>query len=475
LKTDSRQSPAAGSAVGMAGAARFTMAERLALCAILSGAFMTVLDFFIVIVALPSIQGELGASPASLGLVVAAYAATTAAGLVAGGRLGDRFGRKRMFGIGLACFTLASLGCGLAPTPAALVLLRVLQGLAGALLQPQVLALLGAGFEGAKRAKAFAVYAMAMGVAGVSAQVVGGLLIEADVWGLGWRACFLINLPIGLAGLAMAAVAVRETPRRPELTLDLPGSALAGGALGLLVLALTHGGESGFTGWAFAALLGAAACACAFVWHERRQRRAGRWPMIPAALLAAPGFGRGVVSVGLFYSSVASLYFVLGLHLQRALGLAPLVSGLVFAVLGAAFFVASMLGARISAPRRMAFMVGGALLVAGGHLWQVLAHATLPGVAGMLAGLLAQGAGIGLVMAPLVASVLATAPPGDAGVAAGIVATMQQVGNALGVAAISAVYTLADGYALSLGLLTVLCAALALRLWLGRAPSPASS
>jgi EmrB/QacA subfamily drug resistance transporter len=463
--------PPGGEAAHGAAPARFSIAERLALCAILSGAFMAVLDFFIVIVALPSIQTELGASPATLGLIVAAYAAATAAGLVVGGRLGDRFGRKRVFSIGLACFTLASVGCGLAESPTALVALRVLQGLAGALLQPQVLALLAAGFSGAKRARAFAAYAMAMGVAGVSAQIVGGLLIEADLWGLGWRSCFLINLPIGLAGLLLAARAVTETPRRPDLPMDLPGSALIGAGLGLLVLALTQGREAGFPLWSLAALASAAACALAFVAHERRQARAGRLPLLPPALLARADFRHGVLSVLLFYSTVASLYFVLGLHLQQALGLTPLISGLAFGVLGAAFFVASMLGARTAPNRRLAFMVGGALLMASGHVAQLLAPLAGPSLAAMLPGLLAQGAGIGLVMAPLMASVLATAPAVDAGVAAGIAATMQQVGNALGVSVISAVYALANGYTLSLAVLAALSLALALRLWRAAAAS----
>ncbi len=458
--------------------AGFTAAERLGVAAILGGAFMVVLDFFIVIVALPSIQRELGATPAMLGLVVAAYAAATASGLVAGGRLGDRFGRKATFLVGLACFTAASVGCGLARSPAELVTLRVLQGLAGALVQPQVLALLGAGFAGRKRARVFAWYAMAMGVAGVLAQVLGGLVIELDLGGLGWRGCFLINLPIGGLGLLLAARAVQETPRQPALAMDLPCSALLGATLGLLVLALTAGREAGFPPWALAALALAAASAAAFAWHERRLGRNGQLGLVPARLLAAPGFGRGALAVLLFYSAVASLYFVLGLHLQQTLGLTPMMSGGVFAVLGAAFFAASMLGARVPVSRRVACMVGGAALAAAGHLWQLLAHAAFPGATGMVPGLIAEGAGIGMVMAPLLAAVLATAPAADAGVAAGILATMQQVGNALGVAAISSVRALGapdpatavapSGFSLSMLYLAAVCSVLGVALWRGR-------
>lgn len=450
--------------------AQFSLLELLAIAAILSGAFMVVLDFFIVIIALPSIQRDLGATPAMLGLVVAAYAAATAAGLIAGGRLGDVFGRKRMFLVGLASFTAASIGCALARLPAELVAMRVLQGLAGALVQPQVLALLGVSFTGRRRARAFAWYAMAMGVAGVSAQLIGGLIIEADLGGLGWRGCFLINLPIGVAGLALAALAVKETERQPRLSMDLLGTALIGITLGLLVLALTYGRELGFPPWAWVAVATAAAAAGILVWHERGLNRRGGMPILPERLLAARGFATGVLAVFVFYSAVASLYFVLGLHFQLALGLAPVVSGLMFAILGAAFFGASMLGARIPVPRRVACMAGGAALAAVGHSWQLLADGGPPGLAWIVPGLLAEGAGIGMVMAPLVSMVLATAPTSHAGVASGVLATVQQVGNALGVAFISAVHALGpaaglSAFGLSMVYLIAVCVLLAVLLW----------
>lgn len=483
MTTDSRQNPTGTSAAQAAvagGADRFGLVECLAVAAVLSGAFMVVLDFFVVIVALPSIQQELGATPAMLSLVVAAYAAATAAGLVAGGRLGDIVGRKTMFLVGLGCFTAASVGCGLARSPVELVAMRVAQGLAGALLQPQVLALLGAGFSGSKRSRVFAWYAMAMGVAGVTAQVIGGLVIEADLGGLGWRGCFLVNLPIGLLGMVLAARTVQDTGRQRGLALDLVGTGLIGAALGLLVLALTYGRELGFPAWALAALATAVACALLFVWHERRLSRAGGMPLIPARLLAAPGFRLGLLAVFVFYSAVASFYFVLGLHFQQVLGLQPLASGLLFAVLGAAFFASSMFGARIAAERKTACLATGAALMALGHLWQLVAALTGPlGVPWMLPGLLLQGAGIGLVMAPLLSTVLAAAPAADAGVASGVVATVQQIGNALGVAAIAAVSTwraagtslpqASGGLPLGMAYLITVCALLGLVLWAGRA------
>ena len=475
MTTDIREAPAHAAAAGPDPSEKFSLIEYVAVVGILGGAFMVVLDFFVVIVALPSIQRELGATAGTLGLVVAAYAAAMAAGLVAGGRLGDIFGRKRLLLIGLAAFTAASLGCGLARSPLELVAMRVLQGLAGALVQPQVLALLGVGFAQAKRAQVFAWYAMAMGVAGVTAQLIGGLVIEADVGGLGWRGCFLINLPIGLTALALVGLAVAETDRRRHLSLDLPGIALIGATLALLVLALTQGRESGWPAWSLAALAAAGLCAAGFAWHERERGRDGGVPMFPSRLLTAQGFATGVLAVFVFYGGVASFYFALGLHLQQALGLAPVASGLMFAVLAGAFFAASMLGARVSSANRNACMIAGAAVMAFGHLWQLLVDVNGAGLPWLVPGLLAQGAGIGMVMAPLVASVLAAAPAQDAGVASGLLAAVQQVGNALGVAVISAVLALAppnaaagavlSGFSLGMLYLVAVSAALSLVLW----------
>lgn len=467
MSNDNRQAPG-GRVVA---AERFTRAECAAVAAILSGAFMVVLDFFVVIVALPSIQRELGATPAMLGLVVAGYAAAMAAGLVAAGRLGDIFGRKRLLLAGLGLFTAASLGCGLAQSALELVAMRVLQGLAGALIQPQVLALLGGSFSRGQRSRVFAWYAMAMGVAGMTAQMIGGLVIEADTGGLGWRGCFLVNLPIGLAGMLLAALTVKEAPRRRDLSLDLPGAGLVGATLAPLVLALTYGRESGWPAWAVASLLGAAVCAAGFVVRERRRQRAGL-AMIPLPLLQAPGFVAGVLAVFVFYAGVASFYFVLGLHLQQGRGLRPWSSGLVFAVLGSAFFVASLLGARVAPALRSACMLGGACVTALGHLWQLVVDQQTLALPWIVPGLLLQGVGVGMVMAPLVAAVLATAPAAEAGVASGLLSTVQQVGNALGVATISAVFSLGtpaalSGFSLSMLYLVAASAMLGVVLWLG--------
>src|SRR5215831_4622807 len=180
------------------------------LLVVLAGTFMTYLDFFIVNVALPSIQGRLRAGPAAIQLVVAGFGLAFAVGMITGGRLGDLYGRRRMFMTGLALFTLTSAACGLAPSAGLLIGARVLQGAAGALMTPQVLAIIGIVYAGSRRDRAFAAYGLAMGFAGVLGQLLGGAIITASVGGSGWRGIFLINVPVGLTAMVLARRVIPE-------------------------------------------------------------------------------------------------------------------------------------------------------------------------------------------------------------------------------------------------------------------------
>src|ERR1700728_867819 len=196
----------------------------LPLPVILAGTFMMVLDFFIVNVALPSLQAVLHASSGAIEWVVAGYGLTTAVFLITGARLGDRWGRRRVFTIGLALFTLSSAGCGLAGSPGVLVASRLVQGVSAAMLGSNVLSIIGVLYTGADRPRALAAYGMAMGFAAVSGQLIGGALVQANVAGLGWRSCFLINVPIGLAALAVVRRVVPESRVRGAGPIDVPGT-----------------------------------------------------------------------------------------------------------------------------------------------------------------------------------------------------------------------------------------------------------
>lgn len=411
----------------------------LALLVMLSGSFMVVLDFFIVNVAIPSIQRDLHASAAALEWVVAGYGLANAALLIVGGRLGDMHGRRRLFGIGIAAFTAASAACGLAPDADTLVIARLAQGAAGALLQPQVIAMLSALYAGEQRAKAFAAYGLALGLAAASGQVVGGALIHADWAGLGWRSCFLINLPIGALALALISRVLPIVPARAGGRLDALGMLLLAATLAAVMIPLVHGREHGWPWWTLALLAASAPLLGLFGLLQARRRNEA---LVPPSLFAHRRYVLGLVTTLTLFAGNASLYFVLALYLQQGLGLRALPAGGVFSALAFGFFITSMLAPRLAkALGRHAIFVG-ALVLAAGHslLWALVSHIDVKHLPLLLPVLLVQGCGLGMVMAPLAAAVLAGLPPEHAGVAAGVMSTMQQVGNALGVALIGILY-----------------------------------
>lgn len=414
----------------------------LALLLMLAGTFMVVLDFFIVNVALPSIQRDLHASNAALQLVVVGYGLATAAALITGGRLGDMYGRRRLFVIGVGLFTVASAVCGLAPNAEVLIGARVAQGLAGALLQPQVLAMLGMLYTGANRAKAFAAYGLALGLAAASGQVVGGLLIHADIASLGWRSCFLINLPIGVLALALSRRVLPPLHGQPSSRLDLPGVVLVGLALTAVVLPLVLGRDLGWPLWSLVCLAASAPLFLVFWRYQRGMVAHGRQPLIAPSLLAQRPFQLGLIITLMFFASNASFYFVLALYLQQGLALPPLESGLVFTTLALGFFATSMASPWLARRLGRGAIFTGALVLAAGDavLYGMVEGLSVQGVIYMLPVLLVQGCGLGMIMAPLASAVLAELPAQHAGVASGVMATVQQVGNALGVSLIGILF-----------------------------------
>ncbi|MGJ7527606.1 MFS transporter [Variovorax sp. GB1P17] len=440
-----------------------TAPGRLGLWVMLSGTFLVVLDFFIVNVALPSMQHELQAGTATLQLVVAGYGLATAAGLITGGRLGDMFGRRRMFMLGLLLFTLASAACGFAPNAELLVAARVLQGLAGALLQPQVLAMIGLAYTGEDRVRAFAAYGLTLGLGATLGQLVGGLLIHADLAGLGWRSCFLINVPIGLLALVLAPRVIPPLANGGNSKLDLIGMLLVAAGSVAVVLPLVEGRQQGWPLWSWLCLAAALPLLAAFAFQQRRLAARGGAPLVAPALLANGRFVMGLLTTLAFYVGNASLYFVLALYLQQGLALDPMTSGIVFTSLAVGFFATSMAGARMA--RRFGGkppIALGALVLAAGHALQFVNVAGWAGhthvVAWMVPLLLLQGAGLGMVMAPLVSTVLAGLPPQHAGVASGVLSMVQQGSNALGVALIGILFygrlgvaTDAAGYSAAFG------------------------
>lgn len=417
-----------------------TLREWALFFALALGGFMAVLDFFIVLVAIPSIRTSLAATPAQLQLIVAGYAIANAAGLIAAGKIGDTIGKRRMYLVGIAMFCLASAACAFSRNGLELVVFRIAQGAAAAVLMPQVIALLSNSFEGSTRLRLFGYYAVAMGLGGVTGQAIGGALIEAAPLGMTWQWCFLINLPIGLLAIALGWSTIGETTRGVALKQDWMGMALAAATIVTLTTVLTYGAEAleprtnGFL------LLTTAILGWLFLLWERQRKAKGLPHLLRQQLLDAPSFKTGTVTVLLFYCGLASHYFVMAVHLQTTVGLSPMDCGLSFGAMGAAFMAASAMSAWLRAKLGTLQVPLGGVVILVGHLLQIAVFATGADALVIASVMALEGFGIGMVMAPLVALAMAKVPREEAGLASGIVTTMQSAGNAFGVAAIAGLF-----------------------------------
>jgi EmrB/QacA subfamily drug resistance transporter len=413
------------------------------LTVLMIGTFMIVLDFFVVNVALPSIQTGLHAGTAALEWVVAGYGLTFAVFLIAAGRLGDRVGRRRTFAAGLALFTAASALCGLAPNEGVLVAARLAQGLGGALLSPNILSMLGVVYPGERRVKAITVYGLVMGLAAASGQLIGGLLIAANIAGSGWRAIFLINVPIGLAGLVLTPRLLPESRAEQAKHVDVFGLGLVTGALVALVLPLVQGHNAGWPAWTWASFGLSAVLFAALGLTQRRLATRGGSPLLDPVLFTNRNLRSGLVTQLAFWCGQAAFFLVLALYLQQGRGLSPLEAGLVFSILAVAYLAVSLRAPALTMRFGRDLVCAGALVLAAGDiaLWLFVHHYGSGGPLGLLApGLVLAGAGMGLAITPLTTTVLAHATPETAGSISGALSTMQQVGNAVGVAVTGAIF-----------------------------------
>lgn len=429
------------------------LGEWAALAVLMCGTFMYVLDFFVVNVALPSIQRGLHASAADIEWVVAGYALSIAAGLVLGGRLGDLAGRRRMFAAGLVVFVATSAACALSPDATFLVVARLAQGLGAALMAPNILSILGAVYTGERRVRAISVYGMVMGLAAVSGQLIGGAIIDS---GLGWRLIFWVNVPIGLLALAACAGRVPESRAGNRRSLDVVGSALLAAALVALLLPLVTGRDEGWPAWSWACLATSPLLLGAFLAHQRWYGGTGRTPLLDAKVFAVGALRAGLVTQLAFWCQQAASYLVLALYLQQGRGLSPLASGAVFSVLAAGYLGTSLRAPEWTVRYGRRVITTGALVAAAGNglLWAAVAHyGTGGGVALLFPGLFLVGAGQGLCITPLTTTVLSHADPETAGAVSGALSTMQQVGNSVGVAVIGVLFfdAVSHGYGVAFG------------------------
>lgn len=411
------------------------------LAVILCGTFVYVLDFFVVNVAVPSISSGLHAGPAAIEWIVAGYGLTSAAFLVTGGRLGDHYGRRRAFCLGIAGFTVASALCALAPDAGFLVAARLLQGVAAAVMAPSVLSIVGTTYTGQARVKAISVYGMVMGVAAVGGQLLGGVLIAANVAGLGWRAIFWVNVPVGVAACLLARRVVPESRAASAGRLDLPGAALLATALVAIVLPLLDGRADGWPAWSLACLAAGPLLLACFALHLRSAAGRGGQPLLSPAMFAVPALRAGLTCQVLFWCQQAASYLLLALYLQQGRGLSPIESGGVFSLLAAGYLATSLRAPALTMKYGRRVVAIGAVTAGLGNgalLLGVLAGGGAGGgsapVALLFPGLFLLGAGQGLCITPLTTTVLAHADAGTAGAVSGALSTAQQVGNAIGVA-----------------------------------------
>lgn len=418
------------------------------LVTVLFGAFLGVVDFFVVNVALPVMGTDLHASAASLQLVVAGYAIAYAVLLVLGGRLGDQFGRRRMFVIGMAIFTLTRLICGLAPTIGVLIAARIVQGAAAAFMVPQVLGTIQATTAGTQRARAIGAFGATAGLGMVVGQVLGGALLTADIAGTTWRPIFLVLVPFGVLGIVLARRVVPETRAVRPARVDVAGTLLLGATLVALLVPLTEGRAFGWPAWTLVLLAAAVPLVAGFVLVEMRGERAGGAPLVPPSLLRAPSMRIGLTIAVPFFVGFGGFMFVFPLAVQQGAHLGPLAAGLALAPYAAVFLVVSLFLDRLVSRFGRLVLVGGAVIAGLGYAATgVTAWLAWPDVTVAVLAVPSIVAGIGqaCVMVPLFRVVLADVPADRAGTGSGVLTTTQQTSVALGVGILGTLFLTLDG------------------------------
>lgn len=422
-----------------------TAAAKIALAVLLTGELMNILDDSVVVTALPTLQQSLGAGPAALQWVTAGYVLTFALGLITGGRLGDIFGRRKVFLLGTAGFTLASLLCGVAADPGMLIAARVLQGGAAAVMIPQVLATVHVIFDGENRSRAFGLYGAVLSMGSVLGPVLGGTLTEADLFGLAWRPIFLINVPIGLAVIVLGRRFITESTATKADRLDLVGMLLSAAAMVLILFPLTEGQAHGWPLWCFAMLAGGLVMLGGFLRQQQRRKDA---PLVALSLFKGRQFTGGL-SAQLMLGLMCGLFFMTWtLYLQHGLRMSPLMAALAFMMLALGELAGAITATKTAGrfARRLpqtgalialAAMTAYGIQISGGHDEVTLLAMAVPVVL--------LGFGLGMIGGPIADLTLAKVPHEHAGSASGLFNTALQLGYALGIAMTALVFFAATG------------------------------
>ena len=420
-----------------------TRHRNLAIAVLAVATFVDLMDATIVNVALHAMQTDLDAAPAALEWVVGGYALAFACMLVTGARLGDLHGRRTTFVAGVIGFTLASAACALAPDAGVLVGARIVQGGFAAVMVPQLLSTLQAIFSPAERGPMYGVIGAIAGLAAVAGPILGGWLVTNDIAGLGWRSIFLINVPIGTV-LALAALAFVPNTRSPHSTrIDLAGVLLLTAGVGGIVYGLIEGGQVGWPVWVFAVIGAGIVVTGGFVVHQLRRERHGREALLPMRLFADRGYRSGLVVQWCFQAAMIGYFLTLAVYLQAGLGFTAWQAGLALTP----FSVAGVIGSGIAVPLAprlgKTIVIAGALMLAAGTWWSlqiILDRGNALTEWDLLPGTALAGAGLSLLVVPLIDIALAGVSVTDAGAASGAFSTVQQLGAAFGAALVGMVF-----------------------------------
>ena len=420
-----------------------------ALPILLTGSFLSFLDFFVVNIALPSICVDLQASAADLQLIVAAYGVAFGMSLITGGRLGDRYGRKRVFLLGIGGFSLASAACGFAPSPNILIISRVAQALAAAAIVPQVLATIRAEFGPDERAFTVGLYGASMGVAAITAQLLGGFLVSADLFGWSWRLIFLINVPIGLAVIVNGLLTIRESAKLGTSKLDPIGVVLSSSVVLFLIYPIVEGRELGWPRWSIWMFSASFPALVALLLFESWLDKKGGDPLIRLRLFQNIALSAGMILSAIFFSSTGVFFVVVTVFLQQGSGYSASATGLMFLPFAVGFCITSTTSARIGRRLGSWSLDLGAAVMAMALTGLVLLALRFGNIepTQMLTGFLIYGLGQGLIQPALVSRVVDAEgiSADDAGAAAGLFLTTVQTSVALGVAIIGNVFFSALG------------------------------
>nr|WP_280521241.1 MFS transporter [Paenibacillus mangrovi] len=404
--------------------------------------FMTVANNFIVNVAAPSIQLGLKANFSNVQFIITSYTLAFAVALIIGGRLGDRFGQKRILLLGVAGFTLSSLFCGLSANILILTVARILQGLSAALISPQVLSLIQITYPLERRGAIFGLYGAIQGLAASTGQIIGGLLLLVNPWDLDWRTIFFFNVPIGLFILCLTPF-IPESNTSNKTKFDWAGAALLSVSLLLLVYPLVQGQKEGWPLALIFSLIFSIPLLATFVWFEKRVQRNNRAPFMQMDLFRNRLFTVGMLVAFVLMSSQAAFFLITAYLLQIGLSFSALKAGGVILPMGIGYFLASLLSSKSIGKVGNHVLTIGSILTASGYLFLALSVSTTgtsPAIALWIPSLLALGFGQGFIAAPLTNIVLAKIPKSDVGSASGIFVTGFQIAYAIGISLIGIVW-----------------------------------